>query len=112
MYVIFMYANDTVLIAKSAKSLQNILNAHHKYREDWKFNYQCTIKTWKFNYQYTIKPQKLQFWETENVLMMEKNGNTKVTMLKLWISLIDLLSTQKHKVTNHCPVCIVKMNEL
>lgn len=33
--------------------------AHHKYREDWKFNYQCTIKTWKFNYQYTIKPPKV-----------------------------------------------------
>lgn len=35
------------------------MNAHHKYREDWKFNYQCTIKTWKFNYQYTIKPPKV-----------------------------------------------------
>lgn len=31
--------------------------------------------------------------------MIEKNGNTKVTMLKLWTSLIDLLSTQKHCVT-------------
>lgn len=72
MYVIIMYANDTVLIAKSAKSLQYVLNAHHKYREDWKFNYQCTIntwkfhyqctiKTWKFKYQYTMKTQKLQF---------------------------------------------------
>lgn len=63
MYVIIMYANDPVLIAKSTESLQYIyiLNAQHQYREDWKFNYQCTIKTWKFNYQYTIKTQKLQF---------------------------------------------------
>lgn len=49
MYVIIMYANDPVLIAKSTESLQYIyiLNAQHQYREDWKFNYQCTIKTWK-----------------------------------------------------------------
>jgi hypothetical protein len=35
---ILLYADDTVLFAKSAEGLQNALNAFHTYCKQWKLN--------------------------------------------------------------------------